>query len=85
MGIEDISSLSAPQISTIVLLASTILLSFLLQYHYQTTQTLRIPGPAGYPIIGNALQIPKDRQWLIFEQWRKLYGMSETTQIGVSS
>ncbi|VDB97882.1 unnamed protein product [Peniophora sp. CBMAI 1063] len=31
------------------------------------------PGPPGYPLLGNALQL-KDRQWLLFSTWRKTYG-----------
>ncbi|KAJ7810244.1 cytochrome P450 [Mycena olivaceomarginata] len=32
------------------------------------------PGPGGLPILGNLLQIPKDRAWLAFSEWRKTYG-----------
>ncbi|TFK22149.1 cytochrome P450 [Coprinopsis marcescibilis] len=35
----------------------------------------RAPGPRGFPIIGNALDIPKDRQWLTWDHWRKEYGL----------
>ncbi|EAU81414.2 cytochrome P450 [Coprinopsis cinerea okayama7 len=35
----------------------------------------RFPGPKGLPIIGSALSLPKERQWLTFEQWRKEYGL----------
>ncbi|VDB97878.1 unnamed protein product [Peniophora sp. CBMAI 1063] len=31
------------------------------------------PGPPGYPVLGNALQL-KDKQWLLFSSWRKTYG-----------
>ncbi|THU89922.1 cytochrome P450 [Dendrothele bispora CBS 962.96] len=31
-------------------------------------------GPPGIPIVGNALQIPNDRQWLKFHEWKKEYG-----------
>ncbi|KAJ7780309.1 cytochrome P450 [Mycena maculata] len=32
------------------------------------------PGPPGLPVVGNLLQIPKDRAWLVFTEWRKKYG-----------
>ncbi|KAJ7931239.1 cytochrome P450 [Mycena leptocephala] len=32
------------------------------------------PGPRGLPLIGNTLQIPKDRQWLKWAEWKAQYG-----------
>jgi hypothetical protein len=32
------------------------------------------PGPRGYPILGNALEI-QSHQWLKFIEWRKQYGL----------
>ncbi|CCM05258.1 uncharacterized protein FIBRA_07468 [Fibroporia radiculosa] len=32
------------------------------------------PGPSGWPIIGNALQIPQVRPWLTYSEWAKTYG-----------
>jgi len=31
------------------------------------------PGPPGYPIIGNLLDM-REAQWLKFTEWRKIYG-----------
>jgi len=31
------------------------------------------PGPRGYPIIGNVLEL-RSEQWLKFTEWRKKYG-----------
>ncbi|KAF8217749.1 cytochrome P450 [Mycena galopus ATCC 62051] len=32
------------------------------------------PGPRGLPLIGNTLQIPQDRQWLKWAEWKTQYG-----------
>ncbi|KAJ4478124.1 cytochrome P450 [Lentinula aciculospora] len=32
------------------------------------------PGPSGLPIVGNLLQLPTNRPWLIFDKWTKQYG-----------
>jgi len=32
------------------------------------------PGPRGLPVLGNALQIPKERPWLVYAEWAKTYG-----------
>ncbi|EJT97960.1 cytochrome P450 [Dacryopinax primogenitus] len=32
------------------------------------------PGPPGYPVIGNLLDLPKEEDWLRFSEWQKVYG-----------
>ena len=32
------------------------------------------PGPAGYPIIGNLLELPHSYPWLGYADWAKRYG-----------
>lgn len=32
------------------------------------------PGPSRFPIVGNALQIPKIHTWLKYTEWAKTYG-----------
>ena len=32
------------------------------------------PGPKGYPLIGNLFDMPVDRPWVVFDEWRKTYG-----------
>ena len=34
------------------------------------------PGPKGYPILGNLFDIPIDKAWLVYNEWRKTYGKS---------
>jgi hypothetical protein len=36
------------------------------------------PGPRGYPIIGNLLEL-KGGQWLKFSEWQKKYGPFATS------
>ena len=38
-----------------------------------------LPGPPGIPVVGNAYQIPRDRQWLKFDEWIKRYGTAGPT------
>ena len=32
------------------------------------------PGPKGYPLIGNLLEIPVHNSWVVYDEWRKTYG-----------
>ena len=32
------------------------------------------PGPKGLPIIGNLLEMPTDKPWLVYNEWSKTYG-----------
>jgi hypothetical protein len=41
------------------------------------------PGPRGYPIIGNLLEMLTGGQWLKFSEWQKKYGQSVTDPLFV--
>ncbi|KAI0089003.1 cytochrome P450 [Irpex rosettiformis] len=41
------------------------------------------PGPRGLPFVGNAYQIPSDRQWLKFDEWIQEYG--DVVQVNIMS
>jgi len=32
------------------------------------------PGPKGYPLLGNLFDMPIDKPWLVYDEWRKTYG-----------
>lgn len=38
------------------------------------------PGPKGYPIIGNLLDIPTGFQWKTYIEWAKKYGEQQLTK-----
>jgi hypothetical protein len=33
-----------------------------------------IPGPKGWPIIGNLLDVPTEVEYQVFSMWKKKYG-----------
>lgn len=37
-------------------------------------RSLSPPGPRGWPIIGNALNLPSSKYWLTYDRWAKKYG-----------
>jgi hypothetical protein len=59
------------------ILSLGILLSLIVLFvaKYVTSPYRKLPpGPRGYPIIGNALEL-RSHQWLKFTEWRKQYGL----------
>lgn len=36
------------------------------------------PGPRGLPLIGSLLQLPRNKEWLQYNEWAKEYGMSSS-------
>ena len=36
------------------------------------------PGPKGYPLIGNLLDMPLHKPWLAYDEWRRTYGKTFT-------
>lgn len=33
------------------------------------------PGPKGFPVIGNWLQLPREREWQTYNRWAEQHGM----------
>ncbi|KAI0294279.1 hypothetical protein B0F90DRAFT_1757912, partial [Multifurca ochricompacta] len=70
------------------LLPISIIFSILLFYtaRYINSPYRKLPpGPRGYPIIGNILDI-QSKPWFRFTEWRKQYGRSSSLvlQLGLS-
>ena len=36
----------------------------------------RPPGPTGLPVIGNMLQLPREKEWLTYAEWADKYGLN---------
>lgn len=47
----------------------------LVQYHRSPWRKVP-PGPKGWPLIGNALDLGGSHLWLKFTKWRETYGTS---------
>ncbi|KAF7790630.1 hypothetical protein EIP86_001586 [Pleurotus ostreatoroseus] len=57
-------------------LAGTILAVLIVSYTAASSRTQRCmpPGPKGWPVFGNAFQIPTKLPFLQFDEWAKRYG-----------
>jgi len=40
------------------------------------------PGPKPRPLLGNLLDVPLTRQWLVYSQWAKRYGIYCAQDLG---
>ena len=43
------------------------------------------PGPRGWPLIGNVLDMPKSHEWKTFAQWGEKWGKHEVWPLGIAS
>ena len=70
--------------SLIHILDAAVLLSFLVTFRathrYRNRRGLRYPpGPPGWPVLGNILDIPRSSPWLGYVEYSKKYGMNTFT------
>jgi hypothetical protein len=50
--------------------------AYLLKQVFKKKNPAYPPGPPGWPLIGNVLDMPHIRPWLTFAEWGKKYGRS---------
>ncbi|KZT00361.1 cytochrome P450 [Laetiporus sulphureus 93-53] len=56
--------------------AAVLIGSFLLTRYLSCRHSKRLlfPGPSGWPIIGNALDIPQQHPWITYSKWSETFG-----------
>lgn len=58
-----------------IFLAASALIVLRLLFYFKRRPPLP-PGPKGYPLIGNVLDMPTEREWLRFAEWGDNWGAS---------
>lgn len=59
---------------SVILAISALGLFVVLLERLMRSKRILPPGPSRFPIVGNALQIPKIHTWLKYTEWAKTYG-----------
>ena len=57
-----------------ILAAVASLVALVTILHRKGRDSVSFPGPPGHWLLGNALDMPKSREWLTFAEWGRLYG-----------
>ncbi|CAH7688066.1 cytochrome P450 [Phakopsora pachyrhizi] len=57
----------------------------LLKHNAKKPVGKKLPGPRGLPLVGNLLQIPKERPWVKMAEWTKIYGPIYRLKLGFSN
>ena len=63
-------------LETLVSLFSALflLIAFFLARRFRNFPLPLPPGPRGYPVVGNAFNIPANKPWKMFQECAKIYG-----------
>jgi hypothetical protein len=65
----------------VCIVASFLVLAFALRYGNKRPRLPLPPGPKGLPLIGNLLDIPKDKPWETYNEWSKQYGTPKPSSV----
>jgi len=73
---QDVTNFSDKTFFLLIILGATWLLGQEIRARYiRNPRRLPLPpGPKGLPLIGNLLNRPTDRTWLVYRDWAKIYG-----------
>ena len=70
-----------PSTNDVIVLGLSILSLYSLRLYLRKRERLRTapypPGPRGYPIINNLLDIPTKDPWVVYAELAKIYGTCE--------
>ena len=64
----------AQPLVTPILVAVASLVALVTILHRKGRDSVSFPGPPRHWLLGNALSMPKTKEWLTFAEWGRLYG-----------
>ncbi|KAK5730067.1 hypothetical protein LTR15_000001 [Elasticomyces elasticus] len=72
--VPDLSTVQGTTLVIFVVVALVVVASVYQGHRPLPEGTKPLPGPKGWPIVGNAFDIPKSHAWLQFKKWADEYG-----------
>lgn len=58
----------------VTLIAIVLAAALYWKYNSRSARLKLPPGPPQWPIIGNLLDIPKEKEWITYREWGRKYG-----------
>lgn len=74
VNLDDFGGSSAVALSAAGAVVALVVTAYLASSASSRKSGKHIPGPAGWPLVGNALQFVTKNEWLQFDGWAKEYG-----------
>lgn len=67
-GASEAASFLETRLGTLFLLTCALVLAYT---GIRKRKVRYPPGPPGWPIVGNAFEVPKEHEWLTYKQWSR--------------